>query len=56
MTKKKAKAEQRYMVLRTFSKTPKGKHQAGTVITDSDIPGVPIGRLIARGVIRVYGS
>ena len=53
MTKKKVKVEQRYLVLRTFSKTPKGKHQAGTVITEADIPGLSTDRLIERGVIKV---
>ena len=52
MTKKKVKAV-RYLVLRTFSKTPKGKHQAGTVITKADIPGLSIDRLIERGVIAL---
>ena len=52
MTKKKVKAEQRYLVLRTFGRDGKWKHPAGTLIDKSDMPGEPIDRLIERGVIK----
>jgi hypothetical protein len=53
MTKKKVKAEQRYLVLRTFGRDGKWKHVAGTLIEKADMPGEPIDRLIERGVIEV---
>ena len=53
MTKKKVKAEQQYLVLRTFGRDGKWRHEAGQVIEKSDMPNESIDRLIERGVIKL---
>ena len=51
MTKKKVVVK-KYLVLRTFGRDGKWRHEAGAEIIESDMLGEPIDRLIKRGVIK----
>ena len=51
MTKKKA-VTVKYLVLRSFGRDGRWRHEAGAVIDKSDIPGEAIDRLIQRGVLQ----